>query len=132
MNPLKQIVNTVRDGVFRLLDWADPDGEEEDFELIDGDLLERDAAYLTTGLITAVRAIHKAHEAGENCAPYHEATADLMTSIGNSLVAVRIIQHLLELVSAMVDDEDVQQMVATIVATELGEDEDDDPRHHHH
>ena len=132
---LKQAVRAAVTGVFRLIAWAAPeDEEEEEYEVIDGDTLERDAAYLTTGMITAARLINTAHEEGSGCQSHHEAAAALFTSIEHPLIAIRVIQHLLEIVAQSVDDEDVQRMVASIVATELGEDDEDDEDdiHHHH
>ena len=132
MNPLKHFVRHTLHAVHLfLVVWSATDEEVDEWEAEDeeGDM-ERDAAYLTTGLLTATRLIHAAHDEGENCTPHHEAAADLIVSIDHPLIAVRVIQHLLDITSQVVDEEDVQQMVANIVATELS-DEEDDPRHHH-
>jgi hypothetical protein len=130
VKPIKRLIHAVATGVFLLIAWADPD--EEEGESIEVDDFEREAAYLTTGLITAVRAINAAHEAGEDCQSHHEAAGGLLVSIHSPLIAIRIIQHLLDIVAQTVDDDDVLKMVATIVATELGqEEEEEDPFHHH-
>lgn len=88
--------------------------------------MERDAAYLTTGLITAARALDSAHENGEDCTTHHEALVSLLTSIDNPMIAIRAIQHLVEIVAHKVDDEDVQRMVSSLVAIELNDDDDDE------
>jgi hypothetical protein len=129
VNPIKQVIRSVFNAGITLAIWADGEVEEDE----EGEevvlRMERDAAYLTTGLITAVRGVHQAHDADDDCLPHHNATASLLIGIENPMTAIRVIQHLLDIVASTVDDEDVQQMVANIVATELGE---IDPRHHHH
>ena len=136
MRHVKRFVHALlKAGLFAAYVWSATDEERVLFEAQmeevgddedeDDETRERDAAYLTTGLITASHATAKAHDAGERCAPHHEATAVLLSNIEDSHTAFRIIEHLLTIVAESVDEDDIQRMVASIVTTELGED------HHH-
>lgn len=132
MNIAKRIVRTaIKSGVFLVLMWASTDEEKEHVaERLNKKRpsraqMERDAAYLTTGLITAARAINTAHDEGEDCGPHHDALMSLLSGIDNQMVALRAIQHLVEIVAHKVGEEDVQNMVASLVALELDDDSDD-------
>jgi hypothetical protein len=132
MADMKRLVRrAVRTAVLIAIVWSATDEEKskatkKEKRRPDPQDMERDAAYLTTGLITAARAVNAAHDQGENCTPHHDALVDLLTSIDHPMIAIRTIQHLVDIVSSAVDDEDVQRMVLSIVATELEDDEDID------
>lgn len=115
----------IKTGFLLVYVWAN-NGEVEVAEEPEPGQVEQNAAYLTTGLITAMRAVHKAHDKGENCGPYHEAAQALLESVEDQMTAVLVIQHLLQIAVQTVSDEDLQRMVATIVAHELVNDEDED------
>jgi hypothetical protein len=89
---------------------------------------ERAAAYLTTGLLTSRRALHNAHQEGVNCGPYHDALHSLLAdSMEEADTALRVVEHLIEIAAPRVSEDDIQRMVANIVATEAsGEDDDDE------
>lgn len=117
----------VKTAVLIVIVWAmEVKVEEEEEEEPDNENVARDAAYLTTGLITAVRAVNDAHAKGKNCGPHHKAVGSLLKTIEDQMTAVLVIQHLLEIAVQSVSDEDVQRMVANIVAHELGADDDED------
>lgn len=116
----KRTVRVLTEGVLATIIWAGDDRQAETEEEETHNARERDAAYLTTGLITAARSVNKAHEDEEDCADHHDAmNALLATCVENRMVALRTIQHLTDIVAYRVDDEDVQRMVLSIVATEL-------------
>lgn len=125
---LKGAIRSISHRVSGILDWADDvDDEDEDA------LLQRDAAYLTTGLITAARSLNEAHDEGEDCSSHHTALNDLLVEgISDPLIALHALRHLTEIIAHRVDDEDVQNLVRSIVAIELSmndpdhlDDEDD-------
>lgn len=137
MRHFKRFVHTmIRAGIFTAYVWSATSEEraqweeaarlEEDDDEED-EVGQRTAAYLTTGLITAAREVAKAHDAGERCGPHHQATASLLSDIEDSTTAYRIIQHLLDIVAQTISDEDVKDMVTSIITTEL---EEDGPHHH--
>jgi hypothetical protein len=88
--------------------------EEEDNDL--------EAAYITTGLLTAGVALSDAHQQGENCGPHHVALLAMMSQIPNSMVASEVITNLVTVACTYLDSEEVADMVSQIVREELDDD----------
>jgi len=78
--------------------------------------------YITTGLLTAGVAVAKAHSEGRNCDPHHYAEAVMLRSINDADVAIMVIQNLVQVASASIDEDEVASIVRSIVETELDED----------
>lgn len=91
--------------------------EEKDYD----DSLE--AAYLTTGLLTAAKARAEAHLKGAPCSTHHHAVDMLLATINGPSLALAVIDNLLEVSAIALEDDEVAAMIAAIVAQEL---EDDD------
>jgi hypothetical protein len=95
--------------------------EDHDHDEI-SDEVETEAAYITTGLITAGRQVAKSHEEEEDCNPGHLAVHQMLSYIDNSTVALLVIRNLIEVVSPSIDDEEVEMMVRSIVEDEFDSD----------
>lgn len=97
------------------IEVAEVEEEEEDDE-------DLEAAYLTTGLLTAGVALSDAHQQGENCGPHHVALITMMRQIPNSAVAAEVINNLVTIACTYLDSEEVADMVSQIVREELDDD----------
>ena len=113
---------------------AEYEYEEEDIEVIEEeeydeyeDEADLDAAYLTTGLLTAGRALAAAHRDERDCGPHHSGLAVLLKQIDSPLMSLLVIENLVRVAAERLGDDDVEKMVNSIVLSELaaGESGDD-------
>lgn len=110
----------------RLREAFNADNNEEDTPVVIVSVSEMDVAKKTVGVLTAARAVHVAHDEGEDCDESHEIlSAALRECVRDPITATMTLNTLAMMASQGMDSEDIEQMAMQVAVADAFPDEEE-------